>query len=171
MKDWTSKYSRLRDFEDGFMDTVSPGWRHVGVRPNPKVSTKVQKAGDGFSHKIHVDGKQVGHIAGFDSGYFDTSKTIIDESARGQFVYQTALAQVALLYPEGTRSRRYQMSTEIKKAIRKIPGIVFNEEKDAWYLSQDAAKAFLAMVRKAYRSLFTTLCWMVATTRIGMIFA
>jgi len=64
---------------------------------------------------------------------------------RGKRAYQTALARAAVYHEGGTVSARFQMSTMIQRAIQKIPGIQWLEQRESWYLSPVAAKAFLEM--------------------------
>lgn len=150
---WAAK--KEVDAIESELDRSDAEWRTRDSRPNPDVSVKITRGRESNRDAaIQVKGKVVGWINGFedyrkgpDGEYRDTYVTYateLDESARGQFAYQTGLAHIASQYEGGTISKRSSMSTMIKHAIQKIPGVVWNEDKGTWHLTQDAAKKFLA---------------------------
>lgn len=145
------RHMRQTEAVEEEMTALDPLWRQHGVKPNPNVTVKLSKGrGDNRDADIYLNGSRVGQIDGFwryDDDIrevFVTYDTKLRPQARGEMAYQTALARIASEYEGGTWSKKFHMSHQIQRAIQKVPGIEWNDDKERWELSQSAAKKFLA---------------------------
>jgi hypothetical protein len=103
---------------------------------------KKRKKQDGVGFTILSGKKRVGHISGFersayrksdeaialgidDREYFDLAVTeMSEEEMKGTGLYQKMIIEVANQYPNGLITAKFQASTLLQKALRKIDGYV-----------------------------------------------
>jgi hypothetical protein len=109
-------------------------WTDTGGTTRTFVLRK-QKIGEGTAYVIKVDGKQVGHLSGFedvpDRGDFHLYKTeLSDEALRGTGLFRTVVQQVANKYARGLWVYRWEASTALRKSLAKMSTYVVEKEKD-----------------------------------------